>query len=83
MADESLKNSEAVGTRLSAARGLLSEHGNNAWLTEKGSFVVLNNGIEFAITYLFMLLTVFFMGGGRFVSIDYWLNCWIRKQGDN
>lgn len=82
MANESLKNSEAVSTRLSAARGLLAEHGNNSWLTEKGSFVVLNNGIEFAITYLFMLLTVFFMGGGRFVSIDYWLNCWIRKQAE-
>lgn len=79
-AEESLKNSEEVSTRLSAARSLLREHGNNSWLTEKGSFVVLNNGVEFAITYLFMLLTVFFMGGGRFVSIDYWLNRWIRKQ---
>ena len=80
MADESLKNSEEVSTRLSAARGLLSNHGNNNWLTEKGSFVILNNGIEFAITYLFMLLTVLFMGGGRFVSIDYWLNCLICRK---
>jgi len=34
---------------------------------------VLNNGIEFAATYLVMLAALFFLGGGRYVSVDYWL----------
>ena len=59
--------------RLSRARSLLKEHGNYDWLTEQGSFVVLNNGIEFAATYFIMLLVLFFIGAGRYVSGDYWL----------
>jgi uncharacterized membrane protein YphA (DoxX/SURF4 family) len=59
--------------RLNAAKSILREHGNYGWLTENGSFVVLNNGIEFAATYFTMLLTLFFIGGGRYVSLDYWL----------
>lgn len=69
----SLDNSEAVGARLAKARSLLREHGNYDWLTEKGGLVVLNNGIEFAATYLVMLLVLLFGGPGRFVSVDYWL----------
>ncbi len=72
-AERSLENSVAVGERLQAARSLLREHGNYQWLTEKGGFVVLNNGIEFAATYFIMLLSLFFTGGGRYVSLDYWL----------
>lgn len=59
--------------RLDAAKNILREHGNYGWLTENGSFVVLNNGIEFAATYFIMLLALFFVGGGRYVSLDYWL----------
>jgi uncharacterized membrane protein YphA (DoxX/SURF4 family) len=51
----------------------LQEHGNYDWLTEYGNFVVLNNGIEFAATYFVMLLALFFIGGGKYLSIDYWL----------
>ena len=65
-----------AGERLSRAKSILKEHGNYEWLTEQGSFVVLNNGIEFAATYFIMLLALFFMGGGRYVSVDYW----IRKK---
>lgn len=72
-AERSLENSVEVGQRVQAARDLLREHGNYQWLTEKGNFVVLNNGIEFAATYFVMLLSVFFTGGGRYFSIDYWL----------
>lgn len=46
------------------------EHGNYDWLTSSGSVVILNNGIEFAATYFVMLLALFFMGGGRYVSLD-------------
>jgi len=59
--------------KLAKAREILGEHGNYDWLTSSGNFVVLNNGIEFAVTYFIMLLSLFFMGAGRYVSIDYWL----------
>jgi len=64
----------AAGDKLSAAKGILQEHGNYEWLTSAGNFVVLNNGIEFAITYLFMLLALLFMGGGRYTSVDYYIS---------
>ena len=72
-AQRSLENSAEVGQRLQAAKGLLREHGHYGWLTEKGNFVVLNNGIEFAATYFVMLLVLFFQGAGRWFSIDYWI----------
>jgi uncharacterized membrane protein YphA (DoxX/SURF4 family) len=59
--------------RLDRAKSILQEHGNYSWLTEHGSFVVLNNGIEFAATYFVMLLALFFIGAGRYISVDYWL----------
>lgn len=72
-AQRSLENSAEVGQRLQAARGLLREYGHYDWLTERGNFVVLNNGIEFAATYFVMLLVLFFHGAGRWLSIDYWI----------
>jgi putative oxidoreductase len=59
--------------RLDRAKEILQEHGNYSWLTEHGNFVVLNNGIEFAATYFVMLLVLFFIGAGRFFSMDYWV----------
>ena len=72
-AEASLENSDGVGERISRARAILREHGHYDWLTERGPFVILNNGIEFATTYLVMLLALFFQGGGRYVSMDYWI----------
>ena len=66
--------SQEVAGRVGAARELLQEHGNYSWLTEKGSFVILNNGIEFAVTYLLMLFALLFTGGGRYFSADYYLS---------
>jgi uncharacterized membrane protein YphA (DoxX/SURF4 family) len=70
IADSSLPD---VAQRLGVAREILREHGNFSWLTERGNFVVLNNGVEFAVTYLLMLLSLFFTGGGRYLSVDYYL----------
>jgi len=53
---------------------ILKEYGNYDWLTQNGNFVILNNGIEFATTYFIMLLALFFIGAGKFFSIDYWLD---------
>ncbi|MDF2180414.1 DoxX family protein [Aliiglaciecola sp. CAU 1673] len=63
----------AAPEKLAAANYLLKEHGNYDWLTSSGKFVILNNGIEFAATYFVMLLVLFFTGGGRFTSVDYFL----------
>jgi len=70
-----------VADRLNAAKSILREHGNYGWLTEKGGFVILNNGIEFAVTYLIMLLSLFFTGAGKVVSLDYWIAKKFRKDG--
>jgi uncharacterized membrane protein YphA (DoxX/SURF4 family) len=59
--------------RLDRAKDILQEHGNYDWLTENGSFVILNNGIEFAATYTIMLLVLFFTGPGK-ASIDYFIS---------
>ena len=66
-------SAQEVAIRLDAARGILREHGGYAWLTEQGGFVILNNGIEFGVTYLLMLVSLLFTGGGRFTSVDYYL----------
>lgn len=57
--------------KLEKARQILETHGNYDWLTSSGSFVILNNGIEFAVTYLVMLLALIVLGGGRYLSLDY------------
>jgi uncharacterized membrane protein YphA (DoxX/SURF4 family) len=59
--------------KLDVAKSILRQHGNYDWLSGSGNLVILNNGIEFAATYFIMLLVLFFVGGGRFFSIDYWL----------
>ncbi len=72
-------NAEGAAERLDKARELLREHGNYDWLTETGSFVVSNNGIEWAATYFVMLLALFFVGAGRYLSVDHWLARQFRK----
>lgn len=68
-------NARTMGAieRLEKAKEILQETANYSWLTENGSLVILNNGIEFAATYFIMLLVLFFMGAGNYASIDYWL----------
>jgi putative oxidoreductase len=76
MSDGNIMFNEAVMSapdKLVAANGILKEHGNYEWLTSSGKFVVLNNGIEFAMTYFIMLLSLFFTGGGKYTSIDFFL----------
>jgi len=59
--------------RLDRAKSILKAHGNYDWLTANGPIVILNNGIEFATTYFFMLLALFFTGAGNYLSLDYWI----------
>ncbi len=67
-------SAEEALQRLGVAKDILREYGNYPWLTEYGSIVSLNNGIEWAATYFIMCLTLFFTGAGRWVSLDYWIN---------
>lgn len=64
--------------RLERAKEILMQYGNYEWLTQYGGLVVSNNGIEWAATYFVMLLALFFLGGGRWVILDYWI---ARKFG--
>lgn len=66
--------------RLDRAKSILQEHGNYEWLTENGSIVVLNNGIEFAATYFIMLLALFMLGAGKYLSLDYFIARRFRSQ---
>ncbi len=70
----------AAAERLARAKEILQQYGDYTWLTDQGSFVILNNGVEFAVTYAIMLAMLLFSGAGRFVSVDYWIAVQFRKQ---
>ena len=74
------ENAGEALVRLARAKSILSEHGNYDWLTEHGNIIVSNNGIEWAATYFIMLLALFFVGGGRWVSVDYWIRKTLIKE---
>ena len=74
------ENIMAAPEKLAAAKSLLQEYGHYDWLTSSGNFVVLNNGIEFAATYFIMLLVLFIYGGGRFFSVDFYVNKAMRSK---
>ncbi len=69
----------ASAEKLEKAREILATYGNYDWLTSSGSLVILNNGIEFAVTYAIMLLALIVLGGGRYVSLDYWITRKMKK----
>ncbi|MDH3589399.1 MAG: DoxX family protein, partial [Gammaproteobacteria bacterium] len=67
--------SDDAGTaaqRLDRAKKILEDNGNYDWLTEQGNFVISNSGVEWAVTYLVMLLALLFTGAGR-LSLDHLL----------
>ena len=68
--------------RLSRAKSILREHGNYRYLNGSGSIVKLNNGIEFAIIYMAMILALLMIGGGRYFSLDYYLRLFLGKSND-
>lgn len=76
------ENIMAAPEKLAAAKSLLQEHGHYDWFTSSGNFVVLNNGIEFAATYFIMLLVLFIYGGGRFFSVDFYMNKAMRSKSN-
>lgn len=70
----------ASADKLARIRELVDMQQDADWLTESGPVVILNNGIEFAVTYGVMLLALMAMGGGRGVSVDWLLLRWLRPR---
>ena len=58
---------------------ILKEYCNYEWLTSSGSVTILNNAIEFTITYFIMFLALFFLGAGRIESLDYWIHRRVKR----
>lgn len=65
--------------KLDRAKEILQMYGNYEWLTSSGSLAILNNGMEFAVTYMLMLLALMVQGGGRYVSVDHYIKPWITR----
>lgn len=59
--------------RLQKAKEVLRREVDFGYVNGMGPLVKLNNGIEFATMYFAMLLALLFIGGGRYVSVDWWL----------
>ncbi|MGX9463261.1 HvfX family Cu-binding RiPP maturation protein [Shewanella sp. A14] len=70
----------ASAEKLAEVKAILQQHGNYEWLTSSGNVVILNNGIEFAMTYFIMLLALFVIGGGRYTSVDYFIGRRLLKS---
>ena len=66
--------------RLARAKDILREHGNFRYLNGSGSLVKLNSGIEFAAIYFSMLVALMVIGGGRYLSLDYYLSLLARER---
>lgn len=66
--------------KLVIVKEVLQEHTNYEYITSSGSVVMLNNGIEFAVTYFIMLLALLFLGAGRYISVDYWVERALYKE---
>ena len=67
-----------IASRISAAKDILKEHGNYEWLTEKGGFVILQNGIENVVMYMAMLLSLIVKGPGK-ISLDAFIESKMGK----
>lgn len=70
LANDAVVNS---AEKLVMIKNILQEFGNYEWLTSSGGVVILNNGIEYSITYFIMLFVLFLYGGGRYFSLDYYI----------
>jgi len=69
--------------RLQRAKAVLKEHDDLAYLNGSGSLVKLNSGIEFAAIYLAMLVALMVLGGGRYLSLDFYLARLLRGSATN
>ena len=80
MAIESQKNARVNAERVKEMRKHVDRHSRSKWIKEGGRPALLQNGIEYAITYLIMLLVLCFYGGGRYVSADYFICKSVKRR---
>jgi len=71
-------NDPEVASRVGKAKEILKEFANYDWITAKGSLVVLQNGMEFVVTYIAMLLSLIFTGPGK-ISVDAIIESKMKK----
>jgi len=71
---------EEGNKRKDIVKNVLREHANYKYLSETGSITILKNGIEVAAAYFIMLLALFYLGAGRYVSVDYYLSLMFPKE---
>ena len=69
-----------ASNKLGIIKEVLQENTDYDYLTSSGSVVMLNNGIEFSVTYFIMLLALLFIGAGRYISVDYWVERALYKE---
>ncbi len=65
---------EEGNKRKTIVKDVLKKNANYKYLTEAGSITILKNGIEVSAAYFIMLLALFFMGAGKYFSVDYYLS---------
>ncbi len=65
---------EEGNKRKTIVKDVLKKNENYKYLTEAGAITILKNGIEVSASYFIMLLALFFMGAGRYFSVDYYLS---------
>lgn len=77
--------SSEASLNLQTALGKLQEQNPElyAQMVEYGKPVILSNGIEYAATYFIMLLVLFFIGGGRYISVDHWIRRWLEPKSSD
>lgn len=73
-------NDPEIAIRLERGRALLADYGHYDWLTEKGAWVILNNGVEFSVIYLLFLWVLLTQGPGRWVSIDHYIQRFLDRK---
>ena len=71
---------EEGNKRKAIVKRVLKANANYSYLSETGSITILKNGIEVAASYFIMLLALFFMGAGRYLSVDYYLSRMFPKE---
>ena len=69
-----------AAARLDEIKTIVKENGDWRRLSGSGSIVKLNNGIEFTAMYFMMLLSLAIIGGGRLLSLDYFVILRLRKK---
>lgn len=66
--------------RLQRTKEILKDEADFSYLNGMGPLVKLNNGIEFATMYFAMLLGLLFIGGGRYVSMDWLIQRFMKQR---